>query len=88
MHGLSTGYCLTNLSKRRKQGLNIQIIIIDDKINNNGELEFEDNFETYRIESEGYFENIVHHKFCVVDFETSIHGSYNWTKKAQIIKKP
>ena len=25
----------------------------------------------------------MHHKFCVVDLKKVIHGSYNWTKKAQ-----
>ncbi len=81
------GVLFNELVKRKKQGLNIQIIIIDDKINNNGGLSFEDFFETYRIEPEGYFENILHHKFCIIDFETSIHGSYNWTKKAQYNKE-
>lgn len=75
------------LIKKKNQGLNIQVIIIDDDINRNGGLEFEDNFETYRITPEGYFKNIVHHKFCVIDFKTTIHGSYNWTKKAQYNKE-
>lgn len=44
---------------------------------------FEEYFNTYRIEPEGYFENIMHHKFCVIDLQTTIHGSYNWTNKAQ-----
>jgi phosphatidylserine/phosphatidylglycerophosphate/cardiolipin synthase-like enzyme len=25
----------------------------------------------------------MHNKFCVIDLKTVIHGSYNWTKKAQ-----
>lgn len=29
------------------------------------------------------FDNIVHHKLCVIDFETVIHGSYNCTRKVQ-----
>lgn len=24
-----------------------------------------------------------HHKFCVIDLQTTIHSSYNWSKKAQ-----
>lgn len=73
--------------KRRREGLNIQIIIIDDDINGKANLNFEEFFETYRIKPEGYFNNIVHHKFCVIDFKTIIHGSYNWTKKAQYNKE-
>ena len=25
----------------------------------------------------------MHHKFCVIDLKKVIHGSYNWTTKAQ-----
>ena len=24
----------------------------------------------------------MHHKFCVIDLQTTIHGSYNWSKKS------
>lgn len=76
------------LKKKRELGLNIQIIIDDDKINADAGLPFEDSFETYRIPAFGkYFNNIVHHKFCVIDLETVIHGSYNWSKKAQYNKE-
>lgn len=71
------------LVKKQQQGLSIEVIIIDDKINRNAGLPFEEYFNTYRIEPEGYFENIMHHKFCVIDLQTTIHGSYNWSKKAQ-----
>ncbi len=75
------------LIKRKNEGLNIQLIIVDDDINKNSGLEFEKYFETHRVAPMGYFGNIVHHKFCVIDFETVIHGSYNWTKKAQYNKE-
>ncbi len=71
------------LVKKRTQGIDIKIVILDDKTNKNAGLPFEEYFEVYRIEPEGYFENIMHHKFCVIDLKTTIHGSYNWTKKAQ-----
>ena len=25
----------------------------------------------------------MHHKFCIIDLNTVIQGSYNWSKKAQ-----
>jgi len=25
----------------------------------------------------------MHHKFCIIDLKTVIHGSYNWTNKAR-----
>jgi phosphatidylserine/phosphatidylglycerophosphate/cardiolipin synthase-like enzyme len=77
----------SELMKKRMEGLNIQIIIIDDEINAKANLDFEKLFETYRIKPDGYFNNIVHHKFCIIDFKSIIHGSYNWTKKAQYNKE-
>lgn len=44
---------------------------------------YEEYFETYRLKKGGYFGNIIHNKFCIIDLRTVIHGSYNWTKKAQ-----
>ena len=29
----------------------------------------------------------MHHKFCVIDLLTSIHGSFNWTKAANYNKE-
>ena len=29
------------------------------------------------------FSKLMHHKFCVIDLKKVIHGSYNWTNKAQ-----
>ena len=71
------------LIKKQHEGVNIQIIINDDSINTEHGYDFESNFETYRIPPMGYFGNIMHNKFCIVDLKTVIHGSYNWTKKAQ-----
>ena len=25
----------------------------------------------------------MHHKFCIIDLEKVIHGSFNWSKKAE-----
>ena len=73
----------SELIEKKKQGVNIQVIVDADEINRKGGLEYEKYFESYRMPLKGYFDNIVHHKFCIIDFETVVHGSYNWTKKAQ-----
>jgi phosphatidylserine/phosphatidylglycerophosphate/cardiolipin synthase-like enzyme len=76
------------LKKKKAEGVNVQVIMDDDDINRQSGLDFEEYFETYRIPSFGkYFTNIVHHKFCVIDLETVVHGSYNWSKKAQYNKE-
>jgi phosphatidylserine/phosphatidylglycerophosphate/cardiolipin synthase-like enzyme len=58
-------------------------VIIDDEINLKYGIDFEKFFETKRVKPIGKYENIMHHKFCIIDFKTVIHGSYNWTIKAQ-----
>jgi phosphatidylserine/phosphatidylglycerophosphate/cardiolipin synthase-like enzyme len=72
-----------HLVAKKNQGVNVQVIIIDDEINKNSGLNFEENFESYRLEKVGKYENIMHNKFCIIDLKTVIHGSYNWTQRAQ-----
>lgn len=71
------------LVKKRKDGLSIQVIVVDDEINKNSGLNLGKDFFVVKIPPKGAFENLMHHKFCVIDLKTVIHGSYNWTKKAQ-----
>lgn len=71
------------LLEKREQGVNIQLIINDDEINDQAKLNYEKEFETYRIPKHGKHENIMHNKFCIIDLTTVIHGSYNWTNKAR-----
>jgi len=72
-----------NLLDKKDQGVNIQIIINDDVINDNSKLNYEEEFDTYRIPKSGKYENMMHNKFCIIDLSTVIHGSYNWTTKAR-----
>lgn len=72
-----------HLVKKSQQGINVQLIIVDDTINQKCGLNYEQYFETYRISKHGEYENIMHNKFCIIDLETVLHGSYNWTNKAQ-----
>lgn len=75
------------LKEKKQAGVNVQIIIMDDDINGRTGLNFEEHFEIYRIKPAGYYKNLMHHKFCIVDLKTVIHGSYNWTVKAQYNKE-
>ena len=70
------------LIAKKCQGLNIQLIICDDDINNNSGLNYME-FETYKAPSMGQYENIMHNKFCIIDLNKVIHGSYNWTNRAR-----
>jgi phosphatidylserine/phosphatidylglycerophosphate/cardiolipin synthase-like enzyme len=61
-----------------KQGLNVELILIKDHINLNNSFNY-NNF----VENGGkLFWDDHHHKFCVIDREVVITGSYNWTYKA------
>lgn len=70
------------LVEKRQQGLSVQVLIIDDDINKD-KLAWEKVGFVKKLKPTGYFGNIAHHKFCVIDLERSINGSYNWTVKAQ-----
>ena len=74
------------LLAKKNEGVNVQLIIIDDDINRNSGLKYEE-LETYKIPKIGTHENIMHNKFCIIDLKTVIHGSYNWTQKARFNKE-
>ena len=39
-------------------------------------------FEVYKVKKIGIHKNLMHNKFCIIDLKTVIHGSFNWTTKA------
>jgi hypothetical protein len=75
------------LCKKAQKNVKIELIILNDKINKNSGIEFDllnklgSNF--WFVGSGDEYENIMHNKFCIIDYETIITGSYNWTIKAQ-----
>ena len=71
------------LYNKKREGLNVRIVVLDDEINKKYGIDYEKHFDAKRVPKEGVFENIMHHKFCVIDLKTVIHGSYNWTNKAR-----
>ena len=70
------------LVKKKMQGVNVQVIIDDNAKNKNTSFRLESEFETYRISIESYYKNIMHDKFCIIDLQTVIHGTFNWTNAA------
>ncbi len=74
---------MTELYNRKKEGLNVRLFVFDDDINKEHGFKYENVFETKRIKPQGIYNNIMHHKFCIIDLKTVIHGSYNWTNKAR-----
>lgn len=71
------------LYKKSKQGVSIQLIINDDTINSVLKEKLIKHFEVFLVPSNDKFSKLMHNKFCIIDLEKVIHGSYNWTNKAR-----
>ena len=73
------------LVEKAKQGCKIYLIVSDDDINNNSQINFEllntGNCKVYKV-GDGNAE-LMHNKFCVIDYSTVVTGSYNWSYKAE-----
>ena len=77
------------LLKKRNEGLDVKIIIDNNRVNKEKpSFTLEDHFEVYRVDvmSERY-KNIMHRKFCVIDLEVAMHGTFNWTNAANYNKE-
>lgn len=73
------------LCMKLKQGIKVELIIINDYINN---WDFGLPFQTF-IDLKGKlylseYPSIMHHKFCLIDDDTIFNGSYNWTYYAEM----
>lgn len=70
------------LIMKKKQGVNVQIVLDDNEKNTNAPFRAEDEFETHRVSIQSLYPNIMHDKFCIIDLHTVIHGTFNWTNAA------
>lgn len=75
----------SELLKKARNGCSISIIISDDSINQNSSIDFGQlviNYSRVYWAGNGDTE-LMHNKFCVIDYNTVITGSYNWSYKAE-----
>lgn len=69
-----------------KRGVKVKLILLDDIINH---CDFGVDFNQFIVESNSVFYlyppsiRFMHHKFCVIDKDWLITGSYNWTNYAE-----
>ncbi|MED4057717.1 phospholipase D-like domain-containing protein [Niallia taxi] len=72
------------LMLRKRVGVNIRIITSNEESNRFLMEKLERNFEVVKVPLKGtYLSNRLHDKFCIIDFEYVMHGSYNWSKNAR-----
>ena len=73
------------LCKKSKQGVRIQLMLMNDEINNTCGIDYnllvKAGGKVWKAGNEN--ENLMHNKFCIIDGEIVINGSYNWTNKAK-----
>lgn len=75
------------LVEKKKQGINIQIILDDNERNRRASFDLSREFETYWIKIESLYPNIMHDKFCIIDLRKVIQGTFNWTNAANYNKE-
>lgn len=73
------------LVNKARNGCTVSLIISNDNINLNSSIDFDQldigKSKVYKI-GNGDTE-LMHNKFCIIDFSTVITGSYNWSYKAE-----
>lgn len=68
---------------KRQAGLDVRVIISDEESNNRLLNSLKENFDVVVIPRHGMNDwNRMHDKFCIIDLEYVMHGSYNWTATA------
>jgi len=67
-------------------GINVQLLLMNDDINNQCGIAYEllqkAGGKVWKI-GNGNNDTLMHNKFCVIDEQVVINGSYNWTNKAK-----
>ena len=65
---------------KKAEGLNIRIITSNEESNKWLLNDLKTNFDTLAIPQ--WDKHRMHNKFCIIDFDYVMHGSYNWSKNA------
>lgn len=80
---LSNQVIIDELLARKRQGVHVRLIISEENSNRPFYEQFNSNFDVVLIPRNGWNDwNRMHDKFCIIDLEYVMHGSYNWTNAA------
>jgi len=76
------------LIQKSIEGIDVRIIVSKDEINKSKYDKYKDKLNIKGYPKFGaYNDNLMHNKFCVIDLKKVIHGSYNWSKRAEYNKE-
>lgn len=75
------------LKKKKQQGVTIEIVLDNNDKNKNAEFDIDKEFSPHWITIQSQYKNYMHEKFCIIDLQTVIHGTFNWTKAANFNKE-
>lgn len=66
-------------------GISVELVLNKDEINNSddNDIDFSEFVENGGILHWNDSQRLMHEKFCIIDDEVVIYGSYNWTNKAE-----
>ena len=71
------------LMAKKRPDVHVRMIISEEDTNRPYYRQLSENFDLRLIPHHGWNDwNRMHDKFCIIDFEYVMHGSYNWTKTA------
>ena len=73
------------ICRQSRKGIRVQVLLMQDEINRSGRIPFQlletNGGQLFWVPEGG---RLMHNKFAVIDQQTVVTGSYNWSNKAQI----
>lgn len=75
------------LSIKKSEGLSVEIILDDNDRNRKMGFDLVTAFPTHWVTIQSLFPNYMHDKFCIIDLQIVIHGTFNWTNAANYNKE-
>ena len=70
------------LQKKKNEGVNIEIVLDDNEVNRKFAQAVND-LSFHYVKPVNSPNNLMHHKFFIIDMQEVLDGSYNWTNAAQ-----
>ena len=75
------------LCNKAKNNIEVELVLINDHINKGSTIDFDlltiAGGSVYWIDGSNQENGIMHNKFCIIDNNIIVTGSYNWSKQAK-----